>query len=153
MPIDTSTLFARLGNRKLVAAGALLASAAGAGAVASAQPPKPPARNVAFIRRPHRDLPRVVRRRVYHRTRPATPASSGASRGYTIPSSIVMCESGGNYRAVKPSSGAGGAYQILPSTWAAYGGTGLPQNAPPAQQDAIAAKIYATGGPSQWSCA
>ena len=28
-----------------------------------------------------------------------------------------MCESGGNYSAVNPSSGAGGAYQILPSTW------------------------------------
>jgi muramidase (phage lysozyme) len=63
-----------------------------------------------------------------------------------------MCESGGNYSAVNPSSGAGGAYQILPSTWAAYGGTGLPQDAPPAVQDAIAAKIYAAGGPSQWSC-
>jgi muramidase (phage lysozyme) len=64
-----------------------------------------------------------------------------------------MCESGGNYRAVNPSTGAGGAYQILPSTWAAYGGSGLPQNAPPAEQDAIAAKIYAAAGPSQWSCA
>jgi muramidase (phage lysozyme) len=79
-------------------------------------------------------------------------AAAGASHGFSIPISIVMCESGGNYRAVNPTSGAGGAYQILPSTWAAYGGTGLPQNAPPAQQDAIAAKIYAAGGPSQWSC-
>src|SRR5262249_9542806 len=41
---------------------------------------------------------------------------------YSIPTYIVMCESGGNYHAVNPSSGAGGAYQILPSTWAAYGG-------------------------------
>jgi muramidase (phage lysozyme) len=63
-----------------------------------------------------------------------------------------MCESGGNYRAVNPSSGAGGAYQILPSTWAAYGGTGSPQDAPPAEQDAIAAKIYATDGRGAWSC-
>ncbi len=35
-----------------------------------------------------------------------------------------MCESGGDYGAVNPSSGAGGAYQILPSTWALYGGKG-----------------------------
>ena len=37
-----------------------------------------------------------------------------------------MCESGGNYGAVNPSSGAGGAYQILPSTWELYGGQGAP---------------------------
>jgi hypothetical protein len=153
MPVDTPIPFARLGTRKLVAAGALLASAAGAGAVASAQPPKRPARNVAFVKRPHSDLPSAARAWVHHRTRRPTHASSGASHGYTIPASIVMCESGGNYRAVNPSSGAGGAYQILPSTWAAYGGSGLPQDAPPAEQDAIAAKIYAAGGPSQWSCA
>jgi hypothetical protein len=79
------------------------------------------------------------------------PASSSTGR-YSIPASIVMCESGGNYRAVNPSSGAGGAYQILPSTWASYGGTGLPQDAPPAEQDAIAAKIYATAGRGAWSC-
>jgi peptidoglycan hydrolase-like protein with peptidoglycan-binding domain len=80
------------------------------------------------------------------------PAGSSGTGGYTIPASIVMCESGGNYGAVNPSSGAGGAYQILPSTWAAYGGTGLPQDASPAEQNAIAAKIYASGGASQWSC-
>ena len=49
-----------------------------------------------------------------------------------------MCESGGNYSAVNPSSGAGGAYQILPSTWELYGGQGEPQNAPKAEQDRIA---------------
>ena len=45
---------------------------------------------------------------------------------WAIPSAIVMCESGGNFGAVNPSSGAGGAYQILPSTWRLYGGQGLP---------------------------
>jgi len=85
--------------------------------------------------------------------RTAAAASNSNSTGhYSIPASIVMCESGGNYRAVNPSTGAGGAYQILPSTWASYGGTGLPQDAPPAQQDAIAAKIYATDGRGAWSC-
>jgi peptidoglycan hydrolase CwlO-like protein len=72
---------------------------------------------------------------------------------YAIPTYIVMCESGGNYGALNPSTGAGGAYQILPSTWRAYGGQGLPHQAPPAEQDRIAAMIWADSGPSAWSCA
>lgn len=79
--------------------------------------------------------------------------SSTSSGGYAIPASIVMCESGGNYGAVNPSTGAGGAYQIMPSTWRAYGGTGQPQDAPKAEQDAIAAKIYQAQGAAPWSCA
>jgi septal ring factor EnvC (AmiA/AmiB activator) len=71
---------------------------------------------------------------------------------YSIPAYIVMCESGGNYGAVNPSSGAGGAYQILPSTWQLYGGQGEPQNAPKAEQDRIAAEIWADSGPSAWAC-
>lgn len=71
---------------------------------------------------------------------------------YAIPAYIVMCESGGNYGAVNPSSGAGGAYQILPSTWELYGGEGAPQNAPKAEQDRIAAEIWADSGSSAWVC-
>src|SRR5262245_5502320 len=72
---------------------------------------------------------------------------------YSVPTYIVMCESGGNYHALNPSSGAGGAYQILPSTWAAYGGQGAPQDAPKAEQDRIAAEIWRDSGPSAWACA
>ncbi len=72
---------------------------------------------------------------------------------YAIPSSIVMCESGGSYSAVNPSSGAGGAYQILPSTWDLYGGEGAPHEAPKAEQDRIAAEIWADSGGSAWVCA
>jgi peptidoglycan hydrolase CwlO-like protein len=72
---------------------------------------------------------------------------------YSIPSSIVACESGGNYGAVNPSSGAGGAYQILPSTWHLYGGNGTPQGAPKQEQDQIAAQIWADSGPGAWACA
>jgi septal ring factor EnvC (AmiA/AmiB activator) len=71
---------------------------------------------------------------------------------YSIPTYIVMCESGGNYSAVNPSSGAGGAYQILPSTWELYGGQGEPQKAPKAEQDRIAAEIWADSGSSAWVC-
>jgi septal ring factor EnvC (AmiA/AmiB activator) len=71
---------------------------------------------------------------------------------YAIPAYIVMCESGGNYSALNPSSGAGGAYQILPSTWQLYGGQGAPQDAPKAEQDQIAAEIWADSGSSAWVC-
>ena len=72
---------------------------------------------------------------------------------YSIPAYIVMCESGGDYGAVNASSGAGGAYQILPSTWQLYGGQGEPQNAPKAEQDRIAAEIWADSGGGAWVCA
>jgi septal ring factor EnvC (AmiA/AmiB activator) len=71
---------------------------------------------------------------------------------YSIPTYIVMCESGGDYGAVNPSSGAGGAYQILPSTWELYGGQGAPQDASKAEQDRIAAEIWADSGPGAWVC-
>jgi len=72
---------------------------------------------------------------------------------YSIPAYIVMCESGGDYSALNPSSGAGGAYQILPSTWDLYGGQGEPQNASKEEQDRIAAEIWADSGGSAWVCA
>jgi septal ring factor EnvC (AmiA/AmiB activator) len=72
---------------------------------------------------------------------------------YSIPTYIVMCESGGNYGALNPSSGAGGAYQILPSTWDLYDGEGAPHEAPKAEQDRIAAQIWADSGGSAWVCA
>ena len=71
---------------------------------------------------------------------------------YSIPTYIVMCESGGDYGAVNPSSGAGGAYQVLPSTWELYGGKGEPQNASKAEQDRIASEIWADSGTSAWVC-
>ncbi len=63
------------------------------------------------------------------------------------------CESGGNFGAVNPSSGAGGAYQILPSTWDLYGGDGDPENASPQQQTQVAAQIWADSGATAWECA
>ena len=80
-----------------------------------------------------------------------TPLYGGGP--YAIPTYIVMCESGGDYHALNPSSGAGGAYQILPSTWRAYGGRGLPHQASKAEQDRIAAMIWRDSGPGAWMCA
>jgi septal ring factor EnvC (AmiA/AmiB activator) len=73
---------------------------------------------------------------------------------YSIPTYIVMCESGGNYRALNESSMAGGAYQIIPSTWQAYGGKGQYAHlASKAEQDRVAAIIWREDGPGAWSCA
>jgi septal ring factor EnvC (AmiA/AmiB activator) len=72
---------------------------------------------------------------------------------WAIPESIVMCESGGNWEAVNPTSGAGGAYQILPSTWDLYGGEGDPEDASPAAQSDIASAIWADSGGGAWVCA
>jgi hypothetical protein len=73
---------------------------------------------------------------------------------YAIPTYIVMCESGGNYRALNQSSMAGGAYQIIPSTWRAYGGEGpYAHLASKVEQDRIAAIIWREDGPGAWSCA
>jgi peptidoglycan hydrolase CwlO-like protein len=72
---------------------------------------------------------------------------------WAIPEAIVMCESGGSFNAVNSSSGAGGAYQILPSTWRLYGGSGAPQDASASLQSQIAAQIWRDSGPSAWACA
>lgn len=83
---------------------------------------------------------------------PVAVESAVAASGYAIPSGIVACESGGDWGAVNPTSGAGGAYQILPSTWTYYGGTGAPQDASPAEQSAIAGQIWADSGSAAWVC-
>jgi peptidoglycan hydrolase CwlO-like protein len=72
---------------------------------------------------------------------------------WAIPQAIVMCESGGSFDALNPSSGAGGAYQILPSTWESYGGEGSPEDASPQEQHDIASQIWADSGGSAWVCA
>ena len=55
---------------------------------------------------------------------------------FAIPQGIVMCESGGNYGALNPSSGAGGAYQMLPETYEGLGGQyAAPHLAPKSEQD------------------
>jgi hypothetical protein len=81
---------------------------------------------------------------------PTVAGASVASSRSPLPACTWQPESGGNPSAVNPSSGAGGYYQIMPSTWAAYGGTGAPQNAPMSEQTAIAQKIYDSVGPRAW---
>ena len=67
---------------------------------------------------------------------------------------IAQRESGGDLKAVNPSSGAAGKYQFLQSTWdsvapAQYKGVS-PTEAPESVQDAAAVKLYNEVGASQW---
>lgn len=79
-------------------------------------------------------------------SQPAQGAAPGSFRAC-----VLSHESGGNYSAVNPSSGAGGAYQFLQSTWSGLGFPGSPQDASPAMQDAAFQKEYAQSGTSAWA--
>jgi hypothetical protein len=79
----------------------------------------------------------------------ATHVAYNAGGKWAIPGYIVRCESGGNYNAVNSSSGARGAYQLMPGTYKAYGGDG---SWSPADQDRVAARLYAAEGTSPWVC-
>ena len=61
-----------------------------------------------------------------------------------------MCESGGDPTAVSADGMYHGKYQFSVATWAAMGGSGLPSQAPEAEQDMRAAMLYAQSGPGQW---
>ena len=63
---------------------------------------------------------------------------------------IAACESGGDPTAVSADGLYHGKYQFSPATWAAVGGSGLPSQAPEAEQDMRAAMLYAQSGPGQW---
>ncbi|MGZ4293007.1 MAG: coiled-coil domain-containing protein [Solirubrobacteraceae bacterium] len=86
------------------------------------------------------------------------PTSSGPalgpSNGWAIPYAIVLCESGGQ-NLPPNSAGASGYYQIIPSTWKLFGGTGpAAYLASKSGQDAVAARIWNGGaGASNWVCA
>jgi resuscitation-promoting factor RpfC len=80
---------------------------------------------------------------------PAQASSYSGAPG-SFQACVIQAESGGNASAVNPSSGAGGLYQFLPSTWQALGFSGLPQNASVADQNAAFAKEYAQSGSSAW---
>ena len=79
--------------------------------------------------------------------------SAVPSGGWAIPAPIVMCESGGQ-NLPPNSAGASGYYQIIPSTWRLYGGSGpAAYLTSKAEQDAVASRIWSSVGPSAWVCA
>jgi septal ring factor EnvC (AmiA/AmiB activator) len=102
----------------------------------------------ASRRRAQRELSRLLAAQ-------AREASSPGPGGpWAIPWPIVECESGGQ-NLPPNSAGASGYYQMLPSTWRGLGGS-TPQayQASKAEQDRLAAKLWAGGsGAHNWVCA
>ena len=77
-----------------------------------------------------------------------TPESVGVSQS-TL-ESIAACESGGDPTIVDASGTYHGKYQFDVGTWASVGGSGLPSEAPEAEQDYRAALLYSQSGSSPW---
>ena len=63
--------------------------------------------------------------------------------------SIRACESGGNY-ATNTGNGYYGAYQFDQQTWNSVGGSGLPSDASPGEQDQRAQALMNSRGSSPW---
>jgi hypothetical protein len=81
----------------------------------------------------------------------SAPAAVRRAAPGSFQSCVIQRESSGNPRAVNPSSGAGGLYGFLPSTWHGLGFSGLPENASVAEQNDAFAKEYAQSGTSAWA--
>jgi transglycosylase-like protein len=84
---------------------------------------------------------------------PSTSPSGAVGSGGGVSSrlaSIAWCESRNRPDAVSPDGRYRGKYQFDPATWAAIGGSGDPAAAPVAEQDRLAAVLYAQTGGAAW---
>ncbi|MBG6180833.1 transglycosylase family protein [Arthrobacter sp. CAN_A1] len=63
--------------------------------------------------------------------------------------SLAQCESGGNW-GINTGNGFSGGLQFTPSTWAAFGGQGAPQDASRDQQIAVAENVLQGQGWGAW---
>jgi nucleoid-associated protein YgaU len=75
-----------------------------------------------------------------------TPANAADTATWDA---LAECESGGDW-SINTGNGFSGGLQFTPSTWAAFGGSGSPQNASKAEQIAVAEKVQATQGWGAW---
>lgn len=108
----------------------------------------PPAHRRVMERRWERDR----RRYGIHRSRKL--AARARREAITPPgeatlASIRECESGGDY-STNTDNGFYGAYQFTISSWESVGGSGLPSEASPREQDERAAALYRRDGPAPW---
>lgn len=105
------------------------------------------------------EAPKQETQQTTTQTTQTSTTSSSASEGSSVNVNdhlklIAQRESGGDLKAVNPTSGAAGKYQFLQSTWdsvapSEYVGQS-PASAPESVQDAAAVKLYNTAGASQW---
>ena len=79
----------------------------------------------------------------------STAAPATAARSSEAWYRLRQCESGNNYK-INTGNGYYGAYQFSAGTWRAYGGTGLPHQASPAEQDRRARLLYQARGWAPW---
>ena len=79
----------------------------------------------------------------------ARAARDAAAVGLDKWAALRRCESGGDY-TVNSGNGYYGAYQFDLQTWQSVGGTGLPSDAPPWEQDARARALFAARGAQPW---
>jgi hypothetical protein len=112
------------------------------------------AQALAGTRSNRRSAQRALGRLIAARERAAATANAGPGGPWAIPWPIVQCESGG--QNLPPNgAGASGYYQMLPSTWKGLGGsTRHAYQASKAEQDRLAARLWAGGaGAHNWVCA
>ena len=109
---------------------------------------------LAGTRSGRRSAQRSLSRLIAERERAAAAAAAGPGGPWAIPWPIVQCESGGQ-NLPPNSAGASGYYQMLPSTWKGLGGsTRQAYQASKAEQDRLAARLWAGGaGARNWVCA
>lgn len=62
---------------------------------------------------------------------------------------VAQCESGGNW-STNTGNGYYGGLQFLPSTWRAFGGSGMPHQASRAEQIRVAERTLASQGWGAW---
>jgi peptidoglycan hydrolase-like protein with peptidoglycan-binding domain len=80
----------------------------------------------------------------------APAAQTGGSTSSAALQRIAQCESGGDPTAVSASGTYRGKYQFSRETWSELGGSGDPAAASEAEQDRLAAKLYAQRGAAPW---
>ncbi|GAB3547165.1 hypothetical protein GCM10027404_08690 [Arthrobacter tumbae] len=78
-------------------------------------------------------------------------ASAGAATAAPASTwdALAQCESGGNW-GINTGNGFSGGLQFTPSTWAGFGGQGLPQDASRAEQIAVAERVLDGQGWGAW---
>jgi hypothetical protein len=136
-------------HRKLVTRNVQLAHK-----VARARDHQLPRARTDRVKRYTRPRLRAENRELAQKLRRLLGGSATATGGGSVASpqleAIAACESGGDPHSIGGGGAFRGKYQFTYATWAAMGGSGDPAAAPEAEQDRLAAKLYASAGAGQW---